>query len=146
MSAPASGRPAELTDLEVEALLDACGLRLPAALRTLPKGAKPCGTEAAYKRHLRHGEEPCPQDKAAAAQAKADATARRLAGIAAGTRTVQHRKPIDHGTPEGYEKHRYAGEIPCDRCAEAERLRSSVARNVRDRSNRTNLSKGNRAA
>jgi hypothetical protein len=30
---------------------------------------KPCGTEAAYRRHKRLGERPCPEDYAAAARA-----------------------------------------------------------------------------
>lgn len=45
MTGPAAARPAELTDLEVEALLDACGLHLPRELRTAPKGANPHSTQ-----------------------------------------------------------------------------------------------------
>lgn len=47
---------------------------------------RPCGTEAAYQRHLRHGEEPCEAcDRAHAAYVRAayhDNPARRAAKIA----------------------------------------------------------------
>ena len=38
---------------------------------------RPCGTEAAYKRHKRRGETPCPQDYQAAARAAAERKQRR---------------------------------------------------------------------
>lgn len=36
----------------------------------MPRTPSPCGTEAAYRRHLRHGEEPCDDCKRAAALAR----------------------------------------------------------------------------
>jgi hypothetical protein len=47
---------------------------------------KPCGTDAAYKRHLRRGEQPCRECKAAAAR-------RRRGGGAALARTPDYRAP-----------------------------------------------------
>jgi hypothetical protein len=36
----------------------------------MPRTLSPCGTEAAYRRHLRHGEEPCDDCKRASALAR----------------------------------------------------------------------------
>ena len=38
---------------------------------------QPCGTRGAYLRHLNHGEDPCPEDTAAALKYAADRKARR---------------------------------------------------------------------
>lgn len=37
----------------------------------MPRQVKPCGTEAAYRRHLRNAETPCPECKRAAAEKRA---------------------------------------------------------------------------
>lgn len=42
-----------------------------------PPPTAPCGTPAAYRRHLRHREPPCAACKAANAQAQADYQAKR---------------------------------------------------------------------
>lgn len=69
---------AKLTDLQVEELLDACGLHLPHELRSRSrKGTQktaPCGTPAAYLRHKRWREEPCPEDVQAFEAAKEQRT------------------------------------------------------------------------
>lgn len=71
---------------------------------------KPCGTLAAYARHLRHREVPCDD----CTRANREAKRRR------GTATPSLRKPIKHGTPAGYRQHRYRGEQACDACLTAE--------------------------
>ena len=72
---------------------------------------KPCGTLAAYRRHLRHGEIACDD----CVRANRDAKQNR------GTPTPDRRKPIVHGTTAGYKQHRYRGEQPCLLCLMAER-------------------------
>jgi hypothetical protein len=71
---------------------------------------KPCGTLAAYHRHLRHRELPC--DDCTRANREAKRTR--------GTPTPERRKPIAHGTRAGYRQHRYRGEAACPKCLAAE--------------------------
>lgn len=60
----------------------------------------PCGTEAAYKRHLRWNEQPCsPCREANAARQRKEA-----------------RQPIQCGTRSGYRRHRRNGEEACEPC------------------------------
>lgn len=74
---------------------------------------KPCGTLAAYARHLRHHEVPCDDCTRANREAKRQR----------GTATPSLRKPINHGTPAGYRQHRYRREQACDACLTAENNR-----------------------
>ena len=68
---------------------------------------RPCGTYAAYRRHLAQGEEPCEDCKAArSAQARGERV----------TRTLQ---PC--GTYAAFHRHKKKGEEPCDACLEAHR-------------------------
>jgi hypothetical protein len=102
------------SDAEIELLLAACGLKLPRELR-------PCGTAAAYHRHLDHGEAPCEACTVANRE-----NGRRL-------RALPHTRlrPIKHGTPGGADSHRYRGEAACGACAEAyraDRRRRAAAR------------------
>ena len=74
---------------------------------------KPCGTLAAYHRHLRHREIPCD------ACVQANTTAKQQPA----TPTPSLRKPIKHGTPAGYKQHRYRREQACADCLDAENSR-----------------------
>lgn len=64
---------------------------------------KPCGTRAAYARHLRNGEVPCAACK--------EANRVREAGIRGEPRPLQ---PC--GTMAAYRRHRYHREDPCEAC------------------------------
>ncbi|MEU4296439.1 hypothetical protein [Kitasatospora aureofaciens] len=96
---------AELSEMEVEELLYAVGLR-----RRAGKALAPHGTPAAYARHLRHGDEPCEPCRQANAEAKRGQNA---------TPTPGRRKPIAHGTLAGYQQHRYRKEPACADCRKA---------------------------
>jgi hypothetical protein len=98
---------AELSEMEVEELLYAVGLR-----RRTSRHLAPHGTPAAYLRHLRHGDEPCEPCREANAKAKRGQKA---------TATPGRRKPIAHGTLAGYQQHRYRGEDACNDCKRAAR-------------------------
>lgn len=91
-------------------------------MKNLPK---PCGTLAAYARHLRHREIPCDDCTQANREAK------RTKGVP----TPERRKPIKHGTRAGYRQHRYRGETACADCLAAEnagrRAYSALSRRVR---------------
>lgn len=95
---------AELTDAQLDELIVAIGLKAPREL-------KPCGTPAAYDRHLEHGETPCDDCRTANTRRKRDRC----------KPTPELRKPIAHGTPKGYKQHRYRGEQACDACIAASR-------------------------
>ncbi|MFC9085315.1 hypothetical protein [Nocardiopsis dassonvillei] len=72
---------------------------------------KPCGTFAAYLRHLRHREVPCETCREAVRVAAAEQ--RRRAG-------VPERGPLRPcGTPAAYSRHYAHGEKPCETCREA---------------------------
>lgn len=101
----------DLTDAQLDQLIADLGLKPPREL-------KPCGTPAAYRRHIKRGEEPCEPCRAANTQ-------RKKAGAVTGR--TGRRKPIAHGTRAGYRQHRYRGEEACPACMEAERLRLPAA-------------------
>jgi hypothetical protein len=98
--------PAELAaELAAEELLYAVGLRH----RTGTAPLAPHGTPAAFKRHLRHGEKPCPPCREANTR---DKRPRRACAD-------RPHKPITHGTAAGYKAHCYRDEAPCPACYEA---------------------------
>jgi len=84
---------------------------------------RPCGTQAAYERHLRAGEKPC-----APCRAAHNAYCRGYTRY----RDTPPRKPQPCGTPAAYRRHRRRGEMPCMACAEALRV-DSLARYYRKR-------------
>jgi hypothetical protein len=83
-------------------------------------GLKPCGTPAAYRRHLRHREEPC--DACRQAELDRGEAARR----AQGALPKQSLQPC--GTPAAYARHRAHGETPCPPCRAAHAARVSQSR------------------
>ena len=97
-----------LSDTELDDPTAAIGL----TKRCGGRPAAPCGTPAAYQRHLRHGE---PVDDACR---RANTEAKRTP---AATAMPERRKPIAHGTLAGYKQHRYRGEQPCADCLTAHR-------------------------
>ena len=70
----------------------------------MPRDLKPCGTQAAYKRHLRHGEEPCDACK------EAEYSRKRKGGPF---------QPARCGTQTGYQRHLGLREEPCKECRRA---------------------------
>lgn len=66
---------------------------------------KPCGTPAAYRRHLRHGQEPC--------------DACREAENARNRKGDKPFQPADCGTEGGYGRHLRLREEPCVYCRAA---------------------------
>jgi hypothetical protein len=83
----------------------------------------PCGTEAAYRRHLREGLTNSQIDEACR-QARRDAETvrrrnRRQAAIEAGTAQQHGRRPARCGTPSGYKRHKKQGTDVCDACRKA---------------------------
>ena len=72
---------------------------------------KPCGTTAAYQRHLRRGEEPCRECREAARRADRGRKRNR----------TQPRQLQPCGTRAAYQRHIRAGEVPCEACREANR-------------------------
>lgn len=70
-----------------------------------PQTLRPCGTRAAYNRHLAHKEKPCEPCKAAET----------LHGI----RRRQRKHPQPCGTNAAYHRHNRAQEPPCDPCKKA---------------------------
>lgn len=75
---------------------------------------KPCGTDAAYQRHLRRRETPCDPCK--------DAHAIKRCNERGGNHTGQRRGPVQCGTYAGATGHRKRGEKTCFACCEAERI------------------------
>ena len=74
---------------------------------------RPCGTVAAYVRHLRHREVPCDACVGANATAKREWTAKARSGDGPTT-------PVTgHGTDGGYRQHLMRTETPCEGCREA---------------------------
>lgn len=96
----------ELTDDQLDQLIADLGLREPRQ----PRPVAPCGTPAAYTRHVKRGE---PIDDACR---QANTEAKRVKG----TPTPAMRKPIAHGEPRGAKQHRYRGEPLCEPCRLAE--------------------------
>lgn len=97
----------ELSEMEVEELLYAVGLR-----RRTSKTLAPHGTIAAYWRHLRNKDKPCAPCRQANAEAKRGQKA-------TATSAPGRRKPIAHGTLAGYQQHRYRQEPACADCRRA---------------------------
>lgn len=64
-------------------------------------GLAPCGTDAAYRRHLRREETPCEPCR------RANAERRRRTGP---------QEPAGCGTRAGYRRHRDSGEAACEAC------------------------------
>lgn len=79
---------------------------------------KPCGTRAAYQRHLTWGEEPCDACRAANNEVARAERARNAA-----KRAKPPRELVPCGTPGAYYRHYDKGEKPCDVCREAENER-----------------------
>lgn len=84
---------------------------------------RPCGTLAAYRRHLRAGETPCVD----CSDASRDYTRK--------ARGITEPKPLEpHGTHAAYHRHYRAGIPFCDPCIEAERAYQREAkRSIRAR-------------
>jgi hypothetical protein len=81
------------------------------------RALKPCGTPAAYRRHLRWGQDPCESCK--------EAEYLRV-------RKGRPRQPLRPcGTRAGYERHRKAGEEPCADCRHANNTEAAEARQKR---------------
>jgi hypothetical protein len=114
---------AELTDAELDDLIVAIGLS--------ERGAngeplKPCGTQAAYRRHIRRSETPCqPCKEAHAAERRDRYTAPSSADL----------PPIAHGTPKGARQHWYRKDPICKPCRDA----YNAAQRKRHRSSRRHL-------
>lgn len=79
---------------------------------------KPCGTPAAYIRHLRHGERPC--FECSEANRRRGEQQRRAVG-----KLVKNRPAC--GTETGWYAHRWRKQIPCEAC----RLAFNAARTRR---------------
>ena len=77
------------------------------------RAPKPCGTRAAYQRHLRRGETP---DEACTAAKRAYDRERSHA------RGARPRRDAPCGTAAGFERHRRRYETPCQACRDALRL------------------------
>lgn len=77
----------------------------------MPRELQPCGTQAAYRRHLRHREVSCVE--CCAAQAESQRKRR-------GEPTVRGRYRVQGcGTNAGYHQHRRRKEEPCRPCLDA---------------------------
>lgn len=71
---------------------------------------KPCGTPAAYRRHLRHGEEPC----SACRRAHTDEVR-----VYQRRGYVPPRELRPHGTEACYQRELRRGEPTCEKCCKA---------------------------
>ena len=80
---------------------------------------KPCGTRAAYQRHMRAGEEPCDPCRDAMRAANRQFEESRPPR----KRNRRELKPC--GTRAAYARHRRNGETPCDACRAAESAATS---------------------
>lgn len=104
---------------------------------------QPCGTEAAYRRHLREGLTNSQIDDACR-QARRDAETirrrnRRQAAIEAGTAQQHGRRPARCGTPSGYKRHKQQHTPVCEPCRAAkcaQNRKYDKARQNRDRAAR----------
>ncbi|MEU1800819.1 hypothetical protein [Streptomyces sp. NPDC019937] len=107
----------ELTEAQLDQLIEDIGLKAPRRTRPLA----PCGTLAAYQRHMRKHE---PIDDACR---QANTNAKRTQSGAGKTLA-----PItNHGTTGGYKRHLYRGEAACADCLRAEREYSQRANKIR---------------
>jgi hypothetical protein len=78
----------------------------------MPQQLRPCGTTAAYRRHLYAGETPCEKCVAAYRQEARELMAKR--------RNSPGPKPLHPcGTLGAHERHRRRGEDPCEPCRQA---------------------------
>lgn len=77
--------------------------------RSTKRKLQPCGTEAAYRRHERNGEEPCQACKDGREKRKAKRKQKRL---------------LPCGTDAAYERHRQNGEETCQPCRDAHNKRN----------------------
>lgn len=69
---------------------------------------RPCGTNAAYQWHVKHGEEPCgPCRDAHSAYGRAHRAGK-----------IPPRRTAECGTQEGYMHHRFSDTPPCGPCLE----------------------------
>ena len=100
------------TDSEVQAEVPALAAATAPAPGSTP-ALLPCGTNAAYGRHLHKGEKPCP----ACTQAHADYTAERRNTPPEN----RNRPPAKCGTPSGAVRHWRNKEAACEPCAESRR-------------------------
>lgn len=73
------------------------------AARTGGKPLSPCGTPAAYDRHVRNGE-------------RIDDACREAHNANNRAKRTRARGPVECGTRRGYQKHRRDGEEACDAC------------------------------
>jgi hypothetical protein len=73
-----------------------------------PHPLRPCGTEAAYRRHRRRGEEACPPCRAA-----------HVAYVLARRPRPAPRALLPCGTEAAYRRHRRRGEPACRPCLDA---------------------------
>lgn len=71
---------------------------------------KPCGTNAAYVRHVKHGEPTC--------QPCRDAHAAYIRGDYQLAAVTPH-EAAECGSTGGYGRHRWRGEVPCKDCCAA---------------------------
>lgn len=82
-----------------------------------PRNLEPCGTDPAYRRHLRHGEEPCRPCRDAHATA--------------GRHGLPRRSLIACGSPAAYKRHLRQPETPCQSCCDARAAEESGRRERR---------------
>lgn len=92
----------------------------------MSRDLKPCGTRAAYQRHMRAGEEPCDPCRDAMRSANRQFEESRPPR----KRNRRELKPC--GTRAAYNRHRRNGETPCDAC----RAANSAATSSRARPSR----------
>lgn len=109
-----------------EARMFAAMLGLLTATRR-PRKLKPCGTAAAYQRHLYHGEPPCQACRKAASAYHREWSRERRS-----TRPPRRLKPC--GTAAAYHRHRRRGEEPCHACRKA--VAAYQRRRYRDKTRR----------
>jgi hypothetical protein len=92
---------------------------------------RPCGTDAAYKRHFRLGEPPCDACRAAhAARCAADYAARKRdrAPREPAPREPAPREPAPCGTEAAARRHRRRGEPLDEACRRAARIKAQERR------------------
>ena len=85
----------------------------------MPRVLKPCGTHAAYQRHLRLGEKPCAECTRAKRNYQRDWNK-------ANRKELPPLKPC--GTEAAYRRHLRRGESPCAACRAAESAASTKRR------------------
>lgn len=89
----------------------------------MPRQVQPCGTAAAYQRHMRRAEVPCEECVVAWAEHNAAYKRANRDRINAQRREHTANGPHElapHGTHAGYARHRYNLQQPCYSCRLAE--------------------------